>query len=99
MYNQGFSRKVFTALYSMTKISTSLLTLRFSNLLICAHVLYIHTFNLINETFFITDRVCTETCDIGPYRIPKDMVINISVLGVHYSDDFWADPETFDPDR
>jgi cytochrome P450 family 3 subfamily A len=46
-----------------------------------------------------TDRTCNADCDIGPYHIPKDMIINISIVGAHYSEEYWSEREKFDPDR
>jgi len=46
-----------------------------------------------------TDRQCNQSCEIGPYHIPKDMIVNISIVGVHHCEEFWPEPEKFDPDR
>jgi len=46
-----------------------------------------------------TDRMCNKDCDVGPHHIPSGMVVNISIVGVHMQEEFWPEPEKFDPDR
>jgi len=46
-----------------------------------------------------TDRTCTKNCDVGPYHFIKGDIVNISIVGVHYDEEFWPEPTKFDPDR
>lgn len=40
-----------------------------------------------------------EESHLGGYRLPKDSLVFMSIYHIHRHTDFWAEPETFDPDR
>ncbi|GBM07777.1 Cytochrome P450 3A41 [Araneus ventricosus] len=44
-------------------------------------------------------RLSVADVDYGYVSIPKGMEINIPVEYIHHSDEFWEQPEEFDPDR
>jgi len=48
---------------------------------------------------FTIFRSPTEPVDIGGYRLPKGATVMLPQWGVHRSDRYWDDPETFDPER
>jgi len=35
----------------------------------------------------------------GGIHIPKDTVVSVSTYALHYSEEYYLDPETFNPDR
>jgi cytochrome P450 len=45
------------------------------------------------------DRVCNTDCEIGGYKIAKGTLINIGIWAVHHDEEYWPEPEKFDPDR
>ncbi|XP_046571699.1 cytochrome P450 3A24-like [Haliotis rubra] len=45
------------------------------------------------------DRHCTEDVEVCGIRIPKDMDITIPIAAIHYDEEYWPDPERFDPER
>ncbi|KAJ2955885.1 hypothetical protein NQZ79_g8176 [Umbelopsis isabellina] len=54
---------------------------------------------LANPASGIIQREVTEDTNLGGYVVPKGNLLNIDILGVHHNPDYWANPETFDPDR
>uniref|UniRef100_A0A915KA29 Cytochrome P450 n=1 Tax=Romanomermis culicivorax TaxID=13658 RepID=A0A915KA29_ROMCU len=60
---------------------------------------------ILNETLRLypvaarTDRVCNENCVVGPYHIPKGMVLNLGIRAVHLDEEYWHEPNHFDPER
>ncbi|KAK8765108.1 hypothetical protein V5799_032282 [Amblyomma americanum] len=61
------------------------------------------TRTLANATLFIiaafVQRACDEDYEYKGMRFPKDTVIGVPVLRMHYDPKFWSEPEKFDPDR
>lgn len=54
----------------------------------------------------LSDRICVKDYVIEPVKegeprvhIPKDLVIQIPVAGIHYDPKYYPNPEKFDPDR
>lgn len=60
---------------------------------------------VVNETLRLRPaihsiaRVAQATVTLGAYRIPAGTTVIMSFYGLHRSPRYWADPETFDPDR
>jgi len=48
---------------------------------------------------FTIFRSPTEAVDIGGYRVPEGTTLMLPQWGVHRSERYWDDPETFDPER
>lgn len=44
-------------------------------------------------------RRCNKSCEIGGYQIEKGTYIVAPVYGVHYNEEYWPEPEKFDPER
>eukprot|EP00026_Physarum_polycephalum_P005903 Phypoly_transcript_05942.p1 GENE.Phypoly_transcript_05942~~Phypoly_transcript_05942.p1 ORF type:complete len:487 (-),score=65.26 Phypoly_transcript_05942:168-1628(-) len=47
----------------------------------------------------IVSRIATKTAQVGPYIVPKDTIIGLSMYTIHHLKEFWPDPDTFDPLR
>jgi len=45
------------------------------------------------------DRVASTDYQLGDYHIPKGMIINVPVYGIHHDPTIWSDPEKFIPER
>jgi cytochrome P450 len=48
---------------------------------------------------FVVDRVATQDIQLGPYTIPKDTKILMPPVAIHYNEEVFPDPWTFNPDR
>lgn len=44
-------------------------------------------------------RRCLRDTEILGYRIPRNAAVGISPLFTHYMEDYWSNPQQFDPDR
>ena len=53
----------------------------------------------LRPTVPIMGRELTEDCHIDGYLLPKGTQTYVSAWNVHRHEDFWTDPERFDPDR
>eukprot|EP00026_Physarum_polycephalum_P004556 Phypoly_transcript_04578.p1 GENE.Phypoly_transcript_04578~~Phypoly_transcript_04578.p1 ORF type:complete len:312 (+),score=47.25 Phypoly_transcript_04578:1155-2090(+) len=47
----------------------------------------------------IVSRKTSKTSQVGPYIIPKDTIVGVSMYTIHHLKEFWPDPDTFDPLR
>eukprot|EP00026_Physarum_polycephalum_P005584 Phypoly_transcript_05619.p1 GENE.Phypoly_transcript_05619~~Phypoly_transcript_05619.p1 ORF type:complete len:448 (+),score=41.22 Phypoly_transcript_05619:9-1352(+) len=47
----------------------------------------------------LISRVATKDVQVGEYLIPKDTRIGLSMYVIHHLQEFWPDPEKFDPFR
>lgn len=45
------------------------------------------------------ERACNKEVTYNDVRITKDMIVMVSTYALHYSEEYYTDPETFDPDR
>jgi len=60
---------------------------------------------VINESMrlyppvFTLFRTPTEPVEIGGYQVPEGEIVMLPQWGVHRSERYWDDPETFDPER
>jgi len=45
------------------------------------------------------DRACNKEVNYDGIHIPKGMVVSVSTYALHYSEEYYSDPETFNPDR
>lgn len=45
------------------------------------------------------ERECNKEVTYKGVHIPKGMVVSVSTYALHYSEEYYADPETFNPDR
>ncbi|KAK2712312.1 cytochrome P450 3A9-like [Artemia franciscana] len=68
------------------------------------HIKYLD--QVINETLRIFPpspsfrrEVTVDEAKLGPYRLPRDTVIEINVFGIHHDPNIWPDPWKFDPSR
>ena len=52
-------------------------------------------FTVINRT----DRICKETCTINGITFPKGINVKIVVQQLHYSTEYWDEPDIFRPER
>ncbi|KAK2712316.1 hypothetical protein QYM36_011114, partial [Artemia franciscana] len=43
--------------------------------------------------------VTVDEAQLGPYKLPRDTVIEINVFGIHHDPKIWPDPWKFDPSR
>ena len=43
--------------------------------------------------------MANEEAVIQGITIPKGMVVNLCVYGMHYDPEYWPDPDRFDPER
>jgi cytochrome P450 len=48
---------------------------------------------------FTIFREATEPVELGGYRVPSGATIMLPQWGVHRSERYWDDPESFDPER
>jgi cytochrome P450 len=46
-----------------------------------------------------TDRIASEPYTIGEFTVPKDAAVAIPIYVIHHSEEFYEDPENFNPDR
>ena len=46
-----------------------------------------------------TTRHCAETCTINGLTIPKDATVTIFIQELHYSTEYWDEPDVFRPER
>jgi len=47
----------------------------------------------------ILERQCNKEVSYNGIRIPKDMIVSVSVHALHFSEEYYPDPETFNPER
>jgi cytochrome P450 len=47
----------------------------------------------------LVERDTTVDTELAGVPIPKDTLINVDVLGMHYNENLWKDPYKFDPER
>ena len=45
------------------------------------------------------ERQCNKEATYDGIHIPKDMNVAVNTYALHYSEEYYTDPETFDPDR
>jgi cytochrome P450 len=45
------------------------------------------------------ERECSKDFTYNGISIKKDMLVSVPVYSVHYSEEYYPDPEKFDPDR
>ena len=45
------------------------------------------------------ERVCNKDVTYNDIHIRKGMIVSVSTYALHYSEDYYSDPETFDPNR
>ena len=45
------------------------------------------------------ERQCNKPVTYNGIHISKGMVVNVSTYALHYSEEYYTDPETFNPDR
>lgn len=61
--------------------------------------------NFINEVFRMNppalrlDRTCNKDVSYNGIHIKKGMLVSVPVFPLHYSEEYYSDPETFNPDR
>ncbi|OJY25048.1 MAG: hypothetical protein BGO98_08570 [Myxococcales bacterium 68-20] len=48
---------------------------------------------------YILGRRPIEDTSIGEYRVRRNSIVLVSVMGIHRRPDVWSDPERFDPER
>ena len=62
---------------------------------------YCIVFTLFSYAFISnrTPRLCTETCTINGLTIPKDASVTIFIQELHYSTEYWDEPDVFRPER
>jgi cytochrome P450 len=46
-----------------------------------------------------TARYCSETCNINGVIIPEDMIVIVPIKSLHYSSEYWDEPDVFRPER
>ena len=49
--------------------------------------------------FFSLERLCNKDITYNGIQIKKGTLVGVSTHALHYSEDYYTDPETFDPDR
>jgi len=45
------------------------------------------------------DRACNKEVNYDGIHIPKDMIVSVSTYALHYSEEYYSDPQIFNPDR
>lgn len=64
-----------------------------------------YTRQVLNETLRLyppapwLGRQARRTCEVDGWRVPRGAVVSVSPYVTHRHPAFWAEPETFDPDR
>ena len=48
---------------------------------------------------FSVTRLCNETCTINGVTFPEGCKIDIPILKIHMSPEYWDQPEVFNPKR
>ncbi|GFV80156.1 cytochrome P450 3A13 [Trichonephila clavipes] len=59
----------------------------------------LETMRFYSPTMNFVSRICTANIDYGHVKIPKGMEILVPEHYIHYSEEFWEQPEEFNIDR
>ncbi|KAI8143754.1 cytochrome P450 [Fennellomyces sp. T-0311] len=57
------------------------------------------TLRMYPPTSEVTARITDKELNLGGYVIPKESMVNVDIVALHYRPDLWKNPDQFDPER